>query len=121
MGEKEDKEYYDEINKLNYDYLELFDSEDDKQIYDELIGEILLDALDLKITPKYREVDLYYYISKYSIFIYHFEQTENFEYCAEIRRMGIALLSDSFSRPRVEILEMFEVSINSFRESANNM
>lgn len=123
MGEQEDKDYYDRINELNYDYLSLFDSNDDKQIYDELVGEMLLDALEFKLNHSQsirREIDLYYYISKYSIFIFHFELTENFEYCAEIRKMGISLLSEAFSLSRNQIKEFFEASINSFRDSANN-
>lgn len=112
-------QHQEDINNLNYDYLELFEIGDDKKMYDELVSEILLDALDLKLSRNREELYLYYYLSKYSIFIYHFEAREKYEYCAEIKRMGVALISDSFSIPRVEVSKMFELSIKSFREQIN--
>lgn len=118
---KKDKTKLIPLDNFNFDFVELLEERDLKQLIKDVKEEMFLDCKDIEmIISEHRDQEVQFqylinYTSKYAYFIYHFEQHSEYESCSELKTMFLAVTKTYFQVSEELILAMVTDSINSYR------
>lgn len=122
MAKKITKTNFEQLDNFNFDFIDLLTETNLKKLLKNVKEEMILDCTDIEMLLKeVKKSDLLFqylvnYTSKYSFFIYHFENASVYEACAEIRKMFKAMALTYF-KVTDELLELMMIeSVGSFRE-----
>jgi len=90
------------LSDFSFDFVELLQERNLDQLIKDVKDEMIADCAEIEIIiSEIRDTQIQFqylinYTSKYSFFIYHFEQYAAFEYCAEIRKFFITIAKTYF-------------------------
>jgi len=106
--------------EFNFDFVELIEEKNLNKLLKDVKEELLADCIDIQIIIseiKNEEILFEYlinYTSKYCFFIYHFQKSEEFESCAEIKKFFMVMVKSYFNVNN-EILEQMMIdSVTSY-------
>ena len=108
---------------ISYDYLQFLKEKDPHRLMVLVINEMLMDTTLINVTVKQeltQEDILEYivnYVTKYTLFIYYFEETTMYERCERISNRFKIMILSHFNISEEILNEMISDSLDSFREN----